>query len=145
MSNHAAKPGEHRKKRETATTRIDLALSAFAIVSLLILGMWQLHSGGDRSEWPSATAQILDTRIAVVGITDSASRGSLIHYRAEAEVIYELGNTRHDAWVPASEVFISREELQFWLFLKDPKNCIVRWNPKNPDDIEAVLQPRIKS
>lgn len=125
--------------------RTVLVPAILVAIALIAANLWQPHLGVARDSRPSVSGKVLNTRISVVGIGDSVYRGGQIYYRAEAEVVYSVDKADHDAWIPASKTFASRAELEFWLSQKDPKNCIVRWNPQNLGDIEAVLQPRANS
>ena len=62
-----------------------------------------------------------------------------IDYVVEARVRYNKDGNLQDAWIRASEVFTSHAEIEFWLSQKKSKLCIVRWNPRNPSLIRAVL------
>lgn len=117
----------------------------FVAIALIAFNIWHPNLGVARDSWPSVPGKVIDTRISVVGVADRAYRGGQIYYRAEAEVLYTVDKADHDAWIPASKTFTNRGELEFWLSQQDPKKCIVRWNPRNLVDIEAVLQPRTNS
>jgi len=66
-------------------------------------------------------------------------KSGIIEYRAEAHVIYELNGVHHDAWVPASGIETDRSYLTFWLWLRKSKEALIYWNPRNPSDVQAVL------
>jgi hypothetical protein len=144
MSNHGLTVASHPVKRRPLRPRSALALGTALIVALFALFalvLWHPRLGPNRSEWPSVPGQVVGQRISIVDYHDHPYRPATFEYRAEAEVIYALDNSNHDTWLPASEIFTSREELQFWLSQRKSKNCIVRWYPRNPADVEAVLQP----
>jgi Protein of unknown function (DUF3592) len=144
MSHHEAKPSKLLKKRVSVRTRtIFIPAILVALVVIAINAKRPIFFGVDREDWPSVRGEVVSTRISVVGTYDSKYPGG-IHYQAEAKVIYQQDGEQHDSWLPASRVFNSKEELEFWLSLKDSDKCSVRWNPRNPSDIEAVLESRSK-
>ncbi len=145
MSHHEAKPGTLLKKRTSVRARtIFVPAVLIALVVIAINAKRPILLGVDREDWPSVRGEVVSTRISVVGTYDSKYPGG-IHYQTEARVIFQQGGEQQDTWLPASRVFNSREELQFWLSLKDSNKCVVRWNPRNPNDIEAVLESRSKN
>jgi len=145
MRKHVAKLAEHLRKGTEIRPRTVFVPAIIVALALIAVNVWHPHFGVARDSWPSVSGKVLNTRISVVGVRDSAYRGGQIYYRAEAEVVYSVDKADHDAWIPASKTFASRAELEFWLSQKDPNNCTVRWNPRNLSDVEAVLQPRANS
>lgn len=144
MSHHTARPSALLKKRTSVRARrIFIPAILIALLVIAINAKQPLFFGVDREDWPFIRGQVMSTRISVVGTYDGKLRSG-IFYRAEARVVYEQEGKQHDAWLPASKIFSSREELKFWLSLKDSDKCSVRWNPKNTSDIEAVLESRSK-
>lgn len=142
MREHVTKLAEHSRKGTQIRLRTVFVPVILAALALIAANLWQPHLGVARDSWPSVPGKVLNTRISVVGIGDHAYRGGQIYYRAEVEVLFKVDKADHDAWIPASKTYSSRDELEFWLSKQDVKNCIVRWNPRNLGDIEAVLQPR---
>jgi hypothetical protein len=146
MSHHEARPSTLLKERVSVHARtIFIPAIILAFVVIAINARRPLFFGVDREDWPSVRGEVVTTRISVVGTYDSKYRGGGIYYQVEAKVIYEQGNAHHETWLHASRIFKSREDLQFWLSMRDSQKCLVRWNPRNPNDIEAVLESRLKS
>jgi hypothetical protein len=136
MSNHAAR-ARHRKAPEISRVE-KIAVAIFVLVAVTFpfyQHVWTRYP----AEWPSVAAHVLETRIAIVGIRDHAYRPGEIDYQVEAHVLYELDGTRHDAWLPASDISADRIYLQYWLSQRTSKLCTVHWNPRNPSDIKVML------
>ena len=116
-----------------------MLLGGAGLVAIVGLIVWHPTLAASRADWPSARAKILATRISVVGAHES-NRGGFATYRVEARVVYTSGGISRDAWVRASDVMSDRSWLEFWLSQRTSKTCTVRWNPHNPNDVEAVLE-----
>ncbi len=110
------------------------------VLALIAVPFYQryLKSRIDLSH-PSVAGTVIETRITVVGTQPQTYRSGIIEYRVEAHVTYDLGGVHHDAWVPASNVGADRAYLAFWLSLKKSKQALIYWNPRNPADVQAVL------
>lgn len=94
---------------------------------------------GVSQPWPSVTAQVLETRIIAVAAEEHPFGPGTILYRAQAHVSYQMDGKRIDRWLPASNTSRDRAYLQLWLSQRKSKTCMVHWNPRNPADMEAVL------
>jgi hypothetical protein len=91
-------------------------------------------------DWSEATGDVLETRITIIGSRDRGQyRAGELDYIAEAHVKYEKDGISRDEWIPASEQFTNRPQLESWLSQKKSTLCIVRWNTRNPPQIRAML------
>jgi len=137
MSNHHARPKEREKFNNILVPGVALVSVILALIASPFYQRY-VKSRVDLA-WPSVTGQVIETRITVVGTQPQAYRSGVIEYQAEAHVTYVLNSVHHDAWVPASGVETDRTYLEFWLWLKKSKQALICWNPRNPSDVQAVL------
>src|SRR5277367_1250361 len=138
MSNHHVRP----KRSDRFSGMLVPAVAVISVVlALIAVPFYQryLKSRIDLSH-RAVVGKVIVTRITVVGTLPQAYRSGIIQYRAEAHVTYDLNGVHHDAWVPASSVEADRAYLAFWLSLKKSRQALIYWNPRNPADIQAVLQ-----
>lgn len=133
MSNHHARPKPSNYKDSS------LAMLVLIAVVFTFIGLWVFEKERVEAPWPSVAGRVLETRVAVVGSREGGYRPGVILYRVEAHVTYTVNGQAFDRWLPASDVYGDKADLEFWLSEKKDKLCIVHWNPKNPLDIEAVL------
>jgi hypothetical protein len=110
-----------------------------ALIVPLVIGFIFFSHKEDKRPWPTATAHISGTRIVAVAAEEHPFQGGTVLYRAQAHVIYEMNGSPVDRWAPASGTKRDKAYLEFWLSHKKQDSCLVRWNPSNPDDLEAVL------
>lgn len=110
-----------------------------ALIVVLMLFVIAFRHPVVTQSWPTATAQISGTRIVAVAAEEHPFQGGTVLYRVEAHVIYEINGKRIDRWAPASGTKRDKVYLESWLTHKKQDSCLVRWNPQNPDDVEAVL------
>jgi len=138
MSNHAVKT-RPKKLIYLGFERGDLAALILAFVIGSVLLVVHLSTKDSRVDWPSVTGQVIETRITVVQMIEKEHQPGMIVYQVEAHVTYERDGTQFNSWLPVSEQSTDRAFLEFWLSQKKSKTCTVRWPPKNPTYIEAVL------
>jgi hypothetical protein len=125
---------DHEKRADKLMTILFVAL----IVVLVLFVIAFRHPLVTQS-WPTAAAHISGTRIVAVAAEEHPFQGGTVLYRVEAHVTYEMSGKRVDRWAPASETKRDKAYLESWLSHKKQDACLVRWNPSNPDDLEAVL------
>jgi hypothetical protein len=138
MSNHA---GRLQPKRSIyfGFERGDLAALILGLViglALLIAHPWY---GDSHSSWPSVSGHVLETRIVVVHLLEHQYIPSEILYQVQGHITYERDGKQYNSWLPVSKQSTDKGFLEFWLSQKKSKVCTVRWPPKNPSSIEAVL------
>jgi hypothetical protein len=75
----------------------------------------------------------------VVNLIEQQYRPSIIVYQVEAHIIYERDGNQYNAWLPVSKQSTDKAFLEFWLSQKKSRTCTVRWPPRNPASVEAVL------
>lgn len=124
--------------REKRGDRLVTMLFVVLIVPL-ILAFFLFSHKDDKRPWPTATAHLSGTRIVAVAAEEHAFASGSILYRVEAHVTYEINGKRIDRWAPASGMKRDKPYLESWLSHKKQDSCQVRWNPQNPNDVEAVL------
>ena len=124
--------------REKPGDRLVTFLLVVLIVPLII-GFMLLSHKDDKRPWPTATAHISGTRIVAVAAEEHPFQSGTVLYRVEAHVTYQMNGKRVDRWAPASGMKRDKPYLESWLSHKKQDSCLVRWNPQNPDDVEAVL------
>jgi hypothetical protein len=138
MSNHAARPKRKKliyfgfERDHLAALILGLGIGLF----LLILHPWNRD---DRPNWPTVGGHVLETRIVVVHLLEHKYIPSEIVYQVQAHVAYEHNGTEYNAWLPVPKQSTDKAFLEFWLSQKKSKTCTVRWPPKNPAYVEAVL------
>jgi hypothetical protein len=138
MSNHAARP-RPKKLIYFGFERDHLAALILGLgigLLLLIVHPWNRD---DRSNWPAVSGQVLETRIIVVHLLEHKYIPSEILYQVQAYVTYERDGKQYNSWLPVSKQSTDKGFLEFWLSQKKSKACTVRWPPKNPSYVEAVL------
>jgi hypothetical protein len=134
-----AKPWRE-KRGDRLLTFLFVALIVPLILAFLVLSF---SHKDDRQTWPTATAHISGIRIVAVAAEEHAFASGSILYRVEAHVSFERKGKPVDRWAPASEIKRDKAYLESWLAKKKQDSCLVRWNPKNPDDVEAVLTDNV--
>lgn len=125
---------DHEKRADRLITILFVAL----IVVLMLFVIAFRHPVVPQS-WPTVTAHISGTRIVAVAAEEHPFQSGTVLYRIEAHVTYEMNGKSIDRWAPASGMKRDKPYLESWLSLKKQNSCLVRWNPQNPDDVEAVL------
>jgi hypothetical protein len=125
---------DHKKRADRLMT---ILFVAFLVVLVLFVIAFR-HPVAPQS-WPTATAQISGTRIVAVAAEEHPFQSGTVLYRVEAHVTYQMNGKRVDRWAPASGMKRDKPYLESWLSHKKQDSCLVRWNPRNPDDVEAVL------
>jgi hypothetical protein len=138
MSNHAAKP-RPKKLIYFGFERSDLAALILAFMIAFVLLALHSWTKDGRLDWPAVTGQVLETRIEVVGLVDQRYRSGDVVYQVQAHVTYERDGKQYNSWLPVSKQSTDKGFLEFWLSQKKSKACTVRWPPKNPAYVEAVL------
>jgi hypothetical protein len=137
MSNHAARPKPKRTYLGLSQSALAVLILMFGIgLPLLITHPW---TKDDRLNWPSVNGQVLETRLVVVNQQPHQYRPSEIIYQVQAHVMFERDGVQYDTWLPTSKQDNDKAFLEFWLSQKKSKTCTVRWPPKNPSYVEAVL------
>jgi hypothetical protein len=113
------------------------------IVAVAVLGILVWTSGilegigrGGGSE--TATADVLETRIATVG-SYASSHGGYILYRIETHVRYSVDRVPRDRWIPASDTTSDRAILMMQL-VDAPKTCLVYWSKGHEDNARCKLE-----
>ena len=137
MSNHHARLKQRKNFGSILVPGVVVASVIFALIASQFYQRY-LKSRVDPA-WPSVAGKTIETRITVIGTQPQMYKSGVIEYRAEAHVIYELNGVHHDAWVPASGIETDRSYLTFWLWLRKSKEALIYWNPRNPSDVQAVL------
>ena len=102
----------------------------------LIVHPWY---GDSHSNWPSVTGQVLETRIVVIPMLEHRYTPSEILYQLQVHVAYERNGAQSNTWLPVAKQSTDKAFLEFWLSQKKSKICSVRWPPKNPAYVEAIL------
>jgi len=125
---------DHEKRADKLMTILFVAL-----VVVLVLFVIAFRHPVVTQSWPTATAHISGTRIVAVAAEEHPFQGGTVLYRVEAHVIYAINGKRIDRWAPASGMKRDKPYLESWLSHKKQDSCRVRWNPRNPDDVEAIL------
>ena len=110
-----------------------------AFVVVLVLFVIAFRHPVVPQSWPTATAHISGTRIVAVAAEEHPFQSGTVLYRVEAHVTYQMNGKRVDRWAPAAGMKRDKPYLESWLSHKKQDSCLVRWNPRNPDDVEAVL------
>jgi hypothetical protein len=140
LSNHLYR--SHSGSTAVETQRQDNWYAAVIVVILLTVGLPVYYVAQVRdSKWPSTRAQLLGTRIQVVNVIDSPYRSDNLLYEVEAHVAYDLKGQHYDQWLPASESSRDQAYLALIVSRSQPNVCTVHWNPRNPSNIRAVLEP----
>jgi hypothetical protein len=134
MSNHHARPA---KKRSGIVLQLLLPPLLVLVIAIPFIEWLMSRS---LQAWPSVNGRLLETRIAVVGTQLHQYEPSEIQYRVEAHVAYNVKETHYDVWAPASDIKTDRDYLAFWLSLKKSQEAVIYWNPKDPSDVDVVLQ-----
>jgi hypothetical protein len=116
-----------------------LTILFVAFVVVLVLFVIAFRHPVVPQSWPTAMARISETRIVAVAAEEHPFQGGTVLYRVEAHVTYQMNGKHIDRWVPASGMKRDKPYLESWLSHKKQDSCLVRWNPQNPDDVEAVL------
>jgi hypothetical protein len=138
MSNHAVRP-RPKKSIVFGFERSELAALIVGLVIGLVLLIVHPWYGDSHSDWPWVSGQVLETRIVVVHLLEHKYIPSEILYQVQAHVVYERDGSEYNNWLPVSEQSTDKAFLEFWLSQKKNKTCTVRWPPKNPSNVEAVL------
>jgi hypothetical protein len=140
LSNHHHKAQDHDKPSRTAAwLEVGVPLAIVLLVAFPVIRR-ALEDRANGEPWVQVSGRVLATRITIIGSHDRGPwRAGEIDYIAEAHVTYEKDGAPQDRWLPASEVFTSRRELEVWLSQKKTGNCIVRWNALNPLRMRVVL------
>jgi hypothetical protein len=124
--------------REKRADRL-MTILFVALLVVLVLFVIAFRHPVEPQLWPTATAHISGTRIVAVAAEERRFQSGTILYRIEAHVTYQMNGKRVDRWVPASGMKRDKLYLESWLSHKKQDSCQVRWNPRNPDDVEAIL------
>jgi hypothetical protein len=137
MSSHSVRP---RAKKSTYLGFSRSALAVLFLVLVVALPLLIAHpwTKVDRLTWPSVEGRVLETRVVVSQI-EHQYRPSEIVYQVQAQVSYKRDGTEYNTWLPVSKLDSDKAFLEFWLSQKKSKTCTVRWPPKNPSYVEAVL------
>ena len=107
--------------------------------AIIYAGQLKRWNRTPQADWPSVAAHVLDTRVVVVGTMEHANAPGEIDYRAEILASYDLNGEHHQEWLAASDEYSERWRASFRAWRKKGSICIVRWNPRNPQDRIAVL------
>jgi hypothetical protein len=139
VSNHAARRARS-ESREPNGGRYALyvalpLVAGFIIAISFITWLWNLSP---TAGWPMFQAQILETRIAIIGSHERGYQGA-VDYRVEALVRFQSNGVTHDAWLPASKSSNDKLFLEFWLSQHSKKSALVLENPANPKDLFVIL------
>jgi hypothetical protein len=127
----------HSDHKKHADRLLTILFVVFVVVLVLFVIAFR-HPVVPQS-WPMATARISGTRIVAVAAEEHPFQGGTVLYRVEAHVTYEMNGKRVDRWAPASGMKRDKPYLESWLSHKKQDSCLVRWNPQNPADVEAML------
>jgi hypothetical protein len=89
-------------------------------------------------DWTSAVATIEDARTHVAMHIDSQVGGAML-YDVEVLVKYSVNGIEREQWTTVSQrpQLLSDAQLQIFRFKK--QQCIIRWNPANPDHPVAEI------
>lgn len=111
-----------------------------AVLGVAAILIWRQHFyRASIPNWPSAVGQVVGNRIVVVGTQERGYSSGAILYRAQVDVKYTRDGVQETQWFPVYRVDSSRAYLEFWLKSKKSKQCMIRWNPRNPEDVVVTL------
>ncbi|MGA9072411.1 MAG: hypothetical protein WB424_19275 [Terracidiphilus sp.] len=134
---HIRKPKPEPSQQPWLAVAIGATLIVFLAIAVLIKTYdWQTDA-----DHLTATGKVLETRI-VVDHTRESNYGGRIFYRIDARVQYEIQGGQQERWIAASEATTERELLSIKL-APSPKNCLVHWPPKHPENARCLL-PDVK-
>lgn len=124
----------HRPRdRTSVASRVAAVL---VIVLILIFVTTRMRNPFRVKGHETATATILETRLALASIVDGG-RGGYALYRIEAHVTYDLHGTPQDRWISASEAE-RRDDLELVL-ARHPATCLAYWPPGHPENARCAL------
>lgn len=117
-----------------------MALIVVAALGMAALLAWRQHLyRASIPDWPSAVGQVVGNRIVVVGTQERSYQPDAILYQAEVDVKYTRDGVQTTRWFPVYRVDSSRADVALWLESKKSKQCMIRWNPRNPEDVVVTL------
>jgi hypothetical protein len=135
LSNHAART---RVEPKNGWGKIIPFVGVLAVLTL-VAGPWIYHwwSLPDDS-WPAYEGQVLETRVVMVGPTDS-QYGNSVLYRVEVRAAWMENGMRQDAWVPTRKTGGDKTYLALWAS-QQGNECSVRVAPRNPGERMAFFR-----
>jgi hypothetical protein len=138
VSNHAPHPRKIQPKPGKYALYIatPMVLAIFILIPF-IRRMWKVDVD---PSWGWYQAEVVETRIAIIGSFDRAYTSGGVVYQVQAHVRYQANGQTQDAWFPASKPSDDRLFLELWLSQHSGKAGVVRQNPRNPADVVFVLQ-----
>ena len=130
------KPANRSEQRSLLKLCLYAILAISAVIGLRIL---QQHWQQVRElTWSSATGTVLDAR---PDLSASVSFGynPKLAYRTQILVSFTLNGAPQQRWITLRKSFESPEAIQFDAQRWKGAQCTVRWNPSNPNQIDAEV------
>ena len=129
-------PATPRERRTLLKLCLYAALSLTAVIGLRIL---QQHWQQVRElTWTTATGTIQDVQPDLA--TDTGTRyGGVRLYTAKVLVNFPLAGVSTQRWIALRQMPTTVSEIQLKAQRWKGATVTVRWNPKNPDQIEAEV------
>lgn len=132
--------GIRPQSRSDMRSLVSLCLSALgAVAAVFALWMLQQHWQQVRElTWSSANGTIEDIRSVPTSEVDSQFGGAML-YQVQVLVRFPFGSSSAERWVTVRHAPESLSQLQGQMQRWKGASCIVRWNPSNPDQIDAEV------
>ena len=125
-----------RKDRNQLLGLIGLILGAtLAVIGLFYLKQRTLLS---QANWATAAGTIEDTRTRLVSRADSKYGGNML-YEVQVLTAFSVNGSRQEHWITVAQAPKTLTSAKFEESHWKGTQCIVRWNPSNPQDIAVEL------
>jgi hypothetical protein len=130
------KPANRRDQRSLLKLCLYAILAIAAVIGLRVL---QQHWQQVRElTWSSATGTILDARRDPSQPVSFGYNSNML-YRTQVLVSFSLDGSPQQRWITLRKSFESPEAIRFDAQRWKGAQCTVRWNPSNPNQIDAEV------
>jgi hypothetical protein len=125
-----------RKNRNQLIGIVGLLLGT----SIAVIGLFYLKQRNSMTQenWATAVATIEDTRTRLVGRTDSIYGGRML-YEVQVLAAFTVNGSHQERWISVEQPPKTLAGAQFEEAHWKSTQCIVRWNPSNPQQIAVEL------
>jgi hypothetical protein len=113
-------------------------LALIAIFIVAVFYSQHRHRADLDRNWASADAFIEDVRYEQAGVVDSRT-GGMILYRVEILVKYKSNDEDHERWITVDQRLASLAGVKLQAFRWKGKQCVVRWEPSDPNKVIAEV------